>query len=131
MNNNDFINTKSKKRMRYEFVKPTPRTDYLPKEDLSDIIYFYQICIFPNPETKKFELRKYVINGKNEVLDVKKYLLTNQQCRKFFNEKKSNEYRSYPNYYIDQVPQPSFGDINTARSNILSEDHDYTGFAPF
>ena len=42
MEDNDFIRTKSKKRVKYEFVKPTSRSDYLPKEDVS----------FPQPHLK-------------------------------------------------------------------------------
>lgn len=131
MQENDLINTKSKKKVRYEFIKPTPRTDYLPKEDLTDIIYFYQICIFPNPKTNKFEMRKYILNGKNDVLDVKKYLLNKDQCKKFFEVKNSNEYKSYPQYYIDEVDGPTMADIFTARSAILTKNYDYTGYAPF
>lgn len=103
--------------------------EFLPK-DLDNIIYFYQICTFPNHRTKKFNMKKYVIEGK-QFLKIDEYNLTKRQCKKFYKVKKPNEYKCYATYDLRDIDPPSMGDILMARSEILADNYNYSGFAPF
>jgi len=122
--------------------RPTikPRTKYVfatsnnveEEEQLNNTIsYFYQICIFPVPKTKLYNMRKFVINGKNEFVDIKDYQLTEDQCKKFYDSKKKHEYKCFSTFSLDNVNTPTLNDVNTAKSNILTNEYSYTGFAPF
>ena len=127
--NDDFINTR-KKRVRYTFARPPSNTLRDIEPEQNDISFFYQIATFPDPNTKKFHMRKFIISGGNDFLDIKEYQLTKKQAKKFYNDKKSNEYKGYSVYNLKDVGYPRMSDILTARSSILSTNYDYTGFAP-
>ena len=123
---NDFIPTK-KKNVRYHFVNT--RVEDIDKED--DYSFFYQICAFPDPYSKKYELRKFVINKNNEFLQIKKYILNKKQCKKFYKTKKKGEYLAYPVYNLDEIEYPKLGEILTCKSQNIMDSYDYSGFAPF
>lgn len=129
MNNNNYIPTK-KKNIKYTFVQPRDNTIF-DIEPTGQINFFYQVCSFPDPYTKKFHMRKFVINENNEFIDVKEYNLSKKQAKKFFNEKKPNEYKCYSVYNLKNVDYPIMSDVLMAKSDILSTNYDYTGFAPF
>ena len=128
--NNDFINTRSK-RVKYTFASPPSNNlrDIEPEEEY--ISFFYQIATFPDPYTKKFNMRKFIMSGNNDFLDIKEYNLTKKQAKKFYAEKKPNKFKRYSVYNLKDVGYPVMTDILTAKSSILSQDYDYTGFAPF
>lgn len=126
--NNNFIPTK-KKKARYHFVTRKEPDHY--ENDADDYTFYYQICTFPNPRTNRFDMRKFIINKNNEFVAVKEFNLTKKQCKKFYNYKKTHQFRNYPVYTLNDIDYPSISDILTAKSDILRNNYDYTGYAPF
>lgn len=125
--NNDYISTR-KKRIKYKFVQPNAQQE---SEESADFSFFYQICTFPDPYTKKFHMRKFIINHRNEFANVKEFNLSKKQCKKFFAIKKQHEYKCYPVYSLENINYPNLGEILGSKSDILNNEYDYTGFAPF
>ena len=115
------------KKIRYKFVNEESDNDSM--DDMFS--FYYQICTFPDPHSKKFHMRKFIINGKNEFVDVLDFKLSNKQCKKFFAIKKKHEYKCYPMHNLNNVDYPNMGDILMSKSDILGNDYDYSGFAPF
>lgn len=131
------INQNPRYRNMYNTARPRPvQYEFVKKEEervplYSDIDYFYQVCTFPNPESDKYHLRKYVIGQDNQFLKVEEYKLTKRQYRKFLKTKSSNCYKAYPMYNLDNVGAPHPGELLAMRSEIISSSHNYTGYAPF
>lgn len=98
---------------------------------IDNISFFYQICIFPDPSTNKFHMRKFIVNGDNNFLQVKNFRLSKKQYKKFFSLNKPHEYKCFSVFSLDHVNFPSLSDILLSKSNILSTDYNYSGFAPF
>lgn len=127
----DYISTR-RKRTRYTFGQ-SPKSfkdDYLPVQN-DKYTYFYQICTFPDPRTKKFHMRKFVINGNNEFVSIDEYYLTKKSCKQFFASKKSHEYKMYHTYNLTDVTYPVLSDFTQANSELLNNSYDYSGYAPF
>lgn len=127
---NNFINTR-KKRVKYTFKKPPSNDlrDIEPNEE--EISFFYQVASFPDPSMNRYHVRKFVISGNNRFLDVREYRLTKKQLKKFYLEKKPHEFKRYAVYTLEDIGYPLMAEIITSRSDILSQDYNYSGFAPF
>lgn len=126
--NNNYIPTR-KKRTRYKFVKPSDINTI--EETTQQIKFYYYICTFKNPDDGKYHMRKFVINGKNEFMSINDYKLSKSQCKKFFSIYKSHEYKCFSKFTLDDVNHPTLADIMTSKSDILANNYDYTGYAPF
>lgn len=85
-----------------------------------EIRFYYQLCGFAHPNTKRYHLRKYVMNENNEFLTVVDEYLTRRQCKKFMNDKKDREYKIYSVYSLNNVAPPSLADLNTSFSELLN-----------
>jgi len=127
---NDFIKTRSKN-VKYTFVKPSSGDDYLPKTTPGDYTFFYQICAFSNPKNKKYHMRKFVVDENYKFVDIRDFYLSKKSYKKFFAEKKPHEYKTFPYYTLDDANYPHMTDILTAKSSMLDDSNNYTGFAPF
>lgn len=116
----------------YKFNNPkTPQL--VPLENIDKISFFYQICIFPDKKTQKYHMRKFII--KNNVFEsIYDYHLSKDQCKKFFDIKKSFEYRSFPAYNLNNIEPPNMNDVLLLKSNMLNNHNKYnshyTDFAP-
>jgi len=113
--------------MSYKFVSSFENND---KEDKT-VSYYYQICTFVNPKHGKYEVKKFIINSKNEFNDIKKYLLNEQQLNNLINNTKKHKYKLFSVYNVDNINHPTLADILQSNSNILSTSYNYSGFAPF
>lgn len=119
-------------RKRYTFVQPQDPNDLTGFREEDTIHFFYQLATYPNPKrSKKFHMRKFIINGKNEFQDVQEYYLTRNQYDRFIKSKKCHEFKAYSVYDLENVSYPTMADIQTAKSDIICNEYDYTGFAPF
>jgi len=122
-------------RLKYQFV--TNETEEIrqrhekQKEYNNQMSYFYQITTFPDPQSNKFHMRKFTINGNNEFLDIRDFNLTKKQCKSFYVTKKPQEYKRYDLYNLNSIKYPTLAEIYTSKSNILQTNSDYTGYAPF
>ena len=118
-----------KKKMVYKFVTR------FHDDNLEDIdntkTFFYQLASFPEPTYNKFHLRVFLINSKNEIIDVKTYWLSKKEKKHFCASKRCNEYKLYDVYNLGHVSHPTNYDLNTSKSNLLSYNDNYSGFASF
>lgn len=100
-------------------------------ENLNDVISFYQLCTFPDPFKKMYNLRRFYINNKNEFIKIKNYLLNKSQLKQFFKCKKNNEYKLYSSFDFKSIDYPTLSDILLLKSDILSNKQNYYGYASF
>lgn len=129
-NNQDFIATK-KKRTKYTFIGNQGVADVREPKDDGTTKEFFQLCTFVDPTTNRYHMRKFIINGKNEFSSIKDYRLKKKECKKFVQIRKPHEYKTYSQYDLNNVAPPNMQEVCTAKSNILGNDYDYTGYAPF
>lgn len=113
---------------KYKFVTNFENSE---EEQNNNILFFYQICTFPDPVKKTYPLRQFTINNKNEFINIKKYNLKESQLKKFLGKKKSNEYSLFSTYDLETINYPSLSDILILKSDNLSNKYNYYGAAPF
>lgn len=114
---------------RYVFT--TPGSDTIYNEIPLEPIKFYQICGFPNPKTRKFEIREVLIDGDNNIKTYRKINVDETVHKKLLNALRDNKYRLYSTFNLDNIDLPSCNDITLARSDMINMDNDYTGYAKF
>lgn len=114
---------------KYKFV--TPNSSSLYNDVPLDKIKMYQICGFKNPKTGKFEVREVVVDGNNEIESYNTYSVNEKTQRKLLSALRDNKYRLYSTYTLAYIEMPSCNDISLARSGMLNNDSDYSGFAQF
>lgn len=126
-----YIKTK-KNRVKYHFItnNDTNNTNDQPT-NINDIMFFYQLSTFQNPHKKKFHLKKFIIDHNNNFIGLKEYYITLNQRNKFLNANQKNKYKMYSTYDLNNINYPTMGDILHAKSDILSTNSSYTGFAQF
>ncbi len=127
-------------RSRYQFGHHET-TDFLYNTsdkviDSRDILNYkgvdlYQICIHKNPQTKKFQVRRFNVSANNEFTSVKTYSLTEDQIKKLQKGLKDNQYKCYSVYDFHSISYPTMNDILLAQSQMISKDSEYTGYATF
>lgn len=95
------------------------------------ITRFYQICIFKNKKSDKYHIRRYIIDENNNLFDIKENKLNDKQYSKLFTLRKPHEYKLYSTYTLEDIEHVNVSDILLANSDILSNNYDYSGFAPW
>lgn len=126
----NYVQNSSSRRKKVNYIFGESRGDNVEIENVTNTNY-YQICTYKEPRTDKYCLRKFIINSKNEFIEMSEYLLTKKQIKKFYANKKPHEFKCYPSYNFDNIGYPNLGEVNLANSRILSNNHEYSGFAPF
>lgn len=117
-------------------------------DDIHEIKYsptfIYQICGVPSDkiitekgkvivtdETNNYFFRKILVTEDNNLNIVGRYTLSKEKLLKFLKSIPENKYKIYPYKCLGDIPMPSDNDISIARSNILTNDTCYTGYARF
>jgi len=114
--------------MKYVFVSQddTPEVGIQQKP-----IKFYQICAFPNPKNEKYEVRVVKINDDDKIISFDIYSVTKETKKKLLSVLRANLFKIYATFTLDGTKLPSLSDISTARSKMINDDNNYSGFAPF
>lgn len=96
-------------------------------------VVFFHLCRYPNPRDQMHQIRKFVINSKNELVDDKILRLTPENVIKFLKKyKKDIEYRVMPAFDFSDLNQlPSVDDVLKLRSCTLNEECLGSNYAPF
>lgn len=94
-------------------------------------ISFYQISLHPHPKTKLHNIRKFKIDNDDNITSMSEHNITKLQYEQIIKQKKPHEYKQYSVYNLKNVTYPQRGDILLLKSNILSVNNNYSGFAPF
>lgn len=117
---------------RYEFIIPDQKDFvFTPSFNTIKATRYYQVCIFKNPKTNKYHARRFIVNANNEFTDIDELRLTDRQYKRLLDLATPNQYKTYSTYTLDHIDYPCFSDILTAQSEILCENYNYTGNAPF
>lgn len=117
---------------KYNFVKKTNKQDELYYKPEPTINKYYQACLFKNPWTNKFHIRKIVFDEMGECIDVSEHKLSTSQFEKFKKKYKSNQYKCYSTYSLSDVNLPKGGEMLTAESSLLgNEQVSYDGYMQF
>lgn len=111
----------------YKFVNSFDEQNTTNKVLLS----YFQVCLFPNPKTNKYQIKRFIINENSEFAGVKNYFLSKSKHEKFLAFKKQNEYKLLSVYDLNGIDYPTQADISVLTSKMISNNIDYYGFAPF
>jgi len=118
---------------QFNFI-PNATKGYYNVEDSTkykDGIIFYQISMFANPKTDKHHIRCFILNKKDELINIKQYQVNEATYNKFVKEKGVHEYKLYPVYNLYTTEYPDIADIRLARSTLLSDTSTYGSYASF
>ena len=112
---------------KYKFVNSFDEPEPCNEPNIS----LYQIAAFADPKTNLYHARRFTINYNNEFVSVKNHYINKRMYRKLLKVKKNNEYKLFSVYDLENVGYPSLSDILLLKSDILSTNYDYYGYAPF
>lgn len=115
---------------RYIFKAKQSESEYTYNPDPATY-KFYQICLFKNPNTNKYQIRRCIINEQCKLINISEKMFNDKQYQKFLKIHRENEYKSYPTYDLNLVDLPNPGDILQVQSPLLNNDYSYTGFASY
>ncbi len=91
---------------------------------------FYQLALHPHPQTNKYHVRRFIIDGEDNFCDIRDYHIDKSQYEKFLNAKKLNEYKLYSVFTLAQIKYPTMADILLLKSSIIANTHQYYDYAP-
>ena len=117
---------------RYNFIQATNEQNNLHYKPEKQIIKFHQVCLFKNPHTHKYHIRRFVYNELGECIEMSDHHLSQHNFDKFKKKYKPNEYRCYQTYTLNNVPPPKGGETLMAGSELLGNgQRGYDGFLQF
>ena len=129
--------SQSSQKSKYVFTTSQSQNNYdysmsQTPNNKKNFTFFYQITTCKDLQTNTYQMRKFVLDSDNNFSKITKYNLTPKQYKKFFTLYKPHEYKMYSVIDLNLIKYPSFFDINTANSAILTKNYDYSGnYAPF
>jgi hypothetical protein len=118
------------KSANFKFVSKSIQDDYTYNPTPRNYKY-YQICSFVNPWTNKYHIKRFIINEKNQFVNIQDYRLEKKQYMRFVQACRPNEYKMFNIYDLNETAYPSLGDLTIVQSPILEVNSDYTGYAQF
>ena len=114
--------------MKYNFVTHSSNTFGTSDIQKPNITSFYQICQYP--VNGMILVRKLLVDDLgNTTQKIKKY--KSKKINSFLINAPANKVTVYPTHTLDNVPFPSGGDILAAKSTMLNNTSEYSGFASF
>lgn len=104
----------------YVFVEnPDPHT-YTP---VTKLYNYYQICTFPNPKTGKYHIRKFVLDERENFINIIEKGFDEDRYRKANKLIKDNEKKYFSTYCFDQIKYPTVGEVLLAQSDLLNNNY--------
>jgi hypothetical protein len=97
---------------------------------------FYQICLFPDPKTKRYSVKRFIYKtdiktGISKFVSVSQIGLTAEQHQSFLYSLKPHQYNTFSTYDLSDVDPPKLADVLINSSELLNNDYDYSGYAPY
>ena len=68
---------------RYNFIQATNEQNELHYKPTIQINKFYQVCLFPNPHTNKYQIRRFIFNEYGNCIVVNDHHLSKTNFNKF------------------------------------------------
>ncbi len=113
----------------YKFITKSNQQDEQIQEE--NEMSFYQIATFPYPKTNLYHVRKFKINSENNITKMTEHNVKQKHYDLLLKQKKNNEYKLYSVYNLSTTAYPCKGDILLLKSNILSNNTNYSRYANF
>ncbi len=114
---------------KYNFITKPSQQNELQYNPAPTITKFYQVCLFKNPWSNKYHIRKITFDEMGKCHDVSEHRLSNSQFEKFKKKYKSNQYKCYSTHSLNEIKFPTGGEMLIAESNLLgdTQNGDYDG----
>jgi hypothetical protein len=112
-----------------EYVFGTQSSQNMTYVPPKDILIYHQICSYPNPKTHMYCVRTLKINGNNEIIQRTEKCYNKRMIEKYLKSSRGNDYKLYSTYDLNSINLPSCGELLIARSELLTHDYEYTGYA--
>jgi hypothetical protein len=90
---------------------------YKPK-DIT--FYYYQICFYPDPNTRLVSVRKLTFDQYYQVIEAKEKAYNQKKVKKFIDTIPKSKYCVYPTYNINMITYPQPDQILSANSSLLN-----------
>lgn len=114
---------------KYNFIQPSNSQNEFNYSPQPTITKFYQVCLFKNPWSNKYHVRKITFDEYGKCTDVTEYKLSQHQFDKFKKKYKGNQYKCYSAYSLDNIGPPKGGEMLTAESDLLGDNQgSFDGF---
>lgn len=84
-------------------------------------VKIYQICLFPNPRTGKFEIRSNMLVGENLITNT--YYISEYAKNKLLEKIPVHRYKMYATYRLDKLNTLTCADIQMAQSELLNNSY--------
>lgn len=95
-------------------------------------VIIYQICGIPHTvESDMYNVRKILVTEENILNVVGHLTISKDKLTKLLNEIPENRYKIFPVKNFGDLSMPSNTDITLARSYILTNVSEMSGYAPF
>lgn len=114
---------------KYVFVSQDPKNGM--EGSIERPIKYFQICGFANPKNSKFDVRVVNIDEYDRIASLDTYSITEETKSKLIKSLLDNEYRVYAAFSLREIKLPTINDIRVARSKMICDNNNYSGFAPF
>jgi len=111
--------------MSFKFVSKQDDMLYNPKKQLTS---FYQICKMSCGKNYH-TVRKVVVDEHGYTVSTKERNYKKSRLDKFLKTAPDNKYEIHPTHDITLINPPEPGTILAARSSLLNDNNDYSGFA--
>ena len=84
---------------------------------------YYQLCSFKIPTTKKYHIRRFIMNSKNEFTNIQESYIDSNKYQQFIRSHPPSDYKLFGTYDLKQIPYPSLGDITIIQSPMLDTNN--------
>jgi hypothetical protein len=92
---------------------------------------YYQVCMFANPKTGKYSIRKFVIDENEKFVNITETCYNAAQFKHFFTTVRENEIKRFAAWNFKEIPYPKVGDILLSQSDLLNNSCQTYGYANF
>lgn len=116
-------------RLNFNFLKDS-ETDMKYKPD-NKLHKFHQICMFRDPNTKKYNVRTVIFDDLQEIIKVTDKNYNSEQCKSLIALCKGNDYKIYQTFDLALVDYPDSDDLLKTKSDLLGDTQGINNYAKF
>jgi hypothetical protein len=116
---------------RYIFVNKKTEQDIMTYNPEPKLFSYYQLCLFRNPDTKRYHCKKYIVNQDLEFKKITNHKLSEEQFKKFLKTKNPNQYKLYSTYDDKLFNTPHVSEICQAQSLLINANNKEYDFMEF
>jgi len=106
--------------MKHRFITPL---EIEHKVDNHNVVEFFQISAFKDPQRNKHHIRRFIINDNSDTINMLEYYVGNKVYNKLINSLPINRFRSYDTLNLNDIESPSISDILLSDSELLNNKY--------